>query len=179
MTKFLINIPNVNEINHVVVFLTGAQGFPEGYGGQIYLAIPDPTTGEIGWNLLGHVTNLKPSAIFKISNLKKSDQLNAVSSSFFGQPAAMMSNNPLLAQIGISIESLHAIEQSTPVSASTVSTVSTFIEFSNKMLENFMNYITSFSTGSMNGEYVPISAVKTWYENFQRRMQANPYFWRI
>jgi hypothetical protein len=89
-----------------------------------------------------------------------------------------MSNNPLLAQIGISIEALHIIEQSTPVAASTVSTVSTFIKFSNKMLENFMNYVSSFSTGNMNGDYIQVNVVKAWYENFQRRMQANPYFWR-
>lgn len=33
-TKFMINIVDADNINHIVVFLTGAQPFPEGLGGS-------------------------------------------------------------------------------------------------------------------------------------------------
>jgi len=162
----------------VVVFLTGTQAFPEGYGGQVYFNLPDPSSHEANWSLLGHLTNNKPSVIFKISNLKATDNANSVSPTFFGQSTPAFGSKSLLAQIGISIETLTDIEHSTPVTASRVSTVSTFIEFSEKMLENFFNYTTSFNSGIPNCDYIPISLVKTWYENFQRRLHANPYFWR-
>lgn len=34
--QFLINIPKAENINHVVVFMTGAIPFPEGCGGLVY-----------------------------------------------------------------------------------------------------------------------------------------------
>ena len=34
MNKFLITIQNADDINHVVVFMTGSQPFPEGMGGS-------------------------------------------------------------------------------------------------------------------------------------------------
>ncbi|PWS21225.1 hypothetical protein DKP78_24705, partial [Enterococcus faecium] len=26
--------------------------------------------------------------------------------------------------------------------------------------------------------FIPASSIMKWYENFQRRMQQNPYFWK-
>ena len=34
LNKFLITIQNADDINHVVVFMTGSQPFPEGMGGS-------------------------------------------------------------------------------------------------------------------------------------------------
>lgn len=59
-----------------------------------------------------------------------------------------------------------------------------YTQFGQKMLENFFNYMSSFAVNQRQmqpnpGEtFVPLSSVQTWYQNFQRRLQQNPNFWK-
>lgn len=73
-TQFLATIESAESINHVVVFLTGAAALPAGAVGTVYWSWPDPLAPP-NWQPLGHISNAKPSAIFKISNLKKLHEL--------------------------------------------------------------------------------------------------------
>ncbi|CAG7826390.1 unnamed protein product [Allacma fusca] len=182
-TKFSTDVYQASDVNHVVVFLTGIQPFPEGLGAQVYFGWPDESN-QLAWHLLGSISNEKPSAIFKISNLKKSAVNSTISPSFFGSCAAsnlgiglgnldLTSHTPS-AKIGLSVESITSINQSTPAATTAPVTVSAFVEFSQKMLENFVNYATSFG----DSNYISLQTVKNWYDNFQRRLQADPYFWR-
>lgn len=87
-----------------------------------------------------------------------------------------------VAQIGISVEPLNVIEQQ----AATVSEAATnsFIEFVQKMLTSFLNYVSSFSvtqqqmTPNPTENFVPLSTIQGWYETFERRLQQNPNFWK-
>jgi protein Hikeshi len=87
-----------------------------------------------------------------------------------------------LAQIGISIEPLFTIQQSTPAVATEPYRGSKYAEFTQKMLENFVNYMSSFgiTQAEMNPNpsetYLPMSKMQTWYSNFQRRLSQNPDF---
>ncbi|XP_058058132.1 protein OPI10 homolog [Anopheles bellator] len=177
-SHFLINIPDADNVNHVVVFLTGTAPFPEGMAGGVYFSWPDPNAPP-NWQLLGYISNLKPSAIFKISQLKKLDEIagqNAMMSNVFG------SNLPIshIAQIGVSIEPETALIQQTPATT----TSSTYYQFGQKILENFFNFVSSFSVTqtqmapNFNETYVPLSTLQTWYTNFERRLQQNPNFWK-
>lgn len=89
-----------------------------------------------------------------------------------------------VAQIGISVEPLASIVNQTPVSVAAPTTVDSFTEFTTKMLENFFNYASSFAqtqalmTPNPMESYVPLSTLENWFTNFQRRLQANPYFWK-
>lgn len=65
----MFNLPDYEKVNHVVVFMLGTVPFPTGMGGAVYFSFPDPSVGQV-WQLLGFITNEKPSAIFKISGLK-------------------------------------------------------------------------------------------------------------
>ena len=65
-TELLFVVPSCDDVNHVVVFLTGSQPLPEGVVAGIYLHWPKPTPG---WFLLGHINNEKPSAIYKIAKV--------------------------------------------------------------------------------------------------------------
>lgn len=58
----------MQSINHIVVFLTGQVPFADGFGGSIYFGWPTDE-GGISWQLLGFITNDKPSAIFKIAKV--------------------------------------------------------------------------------------------------------------
>ncbi|XP_074660260.1 protein Hikeshi-like [Tubulanus polymorphus] len=175
-TQVIFTIPDADNVNHVVVFMTGTQPFPDDVGGAVYFSWPNPTGPA--WQLLGHITNTKPSAIFRISNLKKD--------------ASGVSVNPFttgieqhhIAQIGISAEPLAQLAQQTPVANASVSNVSAFVEFTQKMLENFVNFATSFAVTQSQmipqptETYVPLSTLQKWFETFQRKLQMDPYFWR-
>jgi len=177
-TQFLFNIPDADNINHVVVFMTGQTPFPEGLGGSVYFAWPRPE-GPV-WTLLGHISNTKPSAIFKISSLKKSESSDSQQIHF----GAMSQQQSHMAQIGISVESLDQISQQVPATVANAPSLPAFVEFSRKMLENFFNFASSFAlkqsqmTPAPSETFVPLSTLNRWFENFQRRMQQDPNFWR-
>ncbi|GFO01343.1 protein hikeshi-like [Plakobranchus ocellatus] len=180
-TQFLFNIPDADKINHVVIFMTGQTPFPEELGGAVYFSWPR-ADGPV-WTLLGHISNSKPSAIFKISSLKtSSEDENNSNGPHFG---AMSQQQSHLAQIGISVEPLVQLAQQTPApQAAAAQAVPAFSEFSTKMAENLFNYASSFAQtqAQMMPQpeelFVPLSTLKKWYENFQRRLQHNPFFWK-
>ena len=137
---------------------------------------PDPHNPS-RWQFLGHISNSKPSAIFKISQLKKLHELETQETMMqFGADAISH-----IAQVGISIEPEASIAQQTPTISNDVGT---YFEFGKKMLENFMNYASSFTitqaqmVPNPSETYVPLSTVTNWFSNFQRRLQQNPNFWK-
>lgn len=67
VNKFVFNLLDPDSINHLVVFMTGVAPFDEGYGASIFLGWSHP---EPSWQLLGFLTNDKPSAIFRIQKTK-------------------------------------------------------------------------------------------------------------
>merc|ERR1712243_68578 len=72
-TNFIAEIPEADSVNHVVVFLSGQVPFPEGIGGAVYFSWPQSEGGQ-SWQLLGTISNSKPSAIFRVAKLKGSSQ---------------------------------------------------------------------------------------------------------
>ncbi|XP_014249734.1 protein OPI10 homolog [Cimex lectularius] len=174
--QFLITIPEADSINHVVVFLTGAVAFPDGFGGLVYFSWPN-SNAPPNWCLLGVITNEKPSSIFKISNLKKDSQPSLQESGFLAFAQTKISH---VAQIGISIETADVVQQQHMLlNAETTKNQTQFVEFTQKMLESFFNYSASFVlTPSPNEAYVPMKVVEDWYKNFERKLALNPYFWR-
>lgn len=65
--KAMFTILQPENINHVVVFLTGEVPFEDGFGASIFLYWPSI---DEEWQLLGHISNDKPSAIFRITGVK-------------------------------------------------------------------------------------------------------------
>lgn len=102
----------------------------------------------------------------------------------------MFGNAPIAtektAQIGISVEPFDQVKALTPAdgSSTTAAPTDAFMEFGKKMLENFVDFASSFAvqpnagTMSANETYVPLSVLQKWYDNFTRRLSTNPYFWR-
>ncbi|XP_059054663.1 protein OPI10 homolog [Achroia grisella] len=176
-TRYLIVIPEVDSINHAVVFLTGLAPLPLGTAAMVYWSWPDPAAPP-NWQLLGHISNSKPSAIFKISNLKKLHELSDENKfmSAFGQQKICHD-----AQLGISIEPETNIQL---LASSVADQASDYVTFAQKMLDNLVNFVASFSltqeqmTPTPGISYIPLNTLHTWYQNFERRLQQNPNFWR-
>ncbi|KAJ0009190.1 hypothetical protein NQD34_016605 [Periophthalmus magnuspinnatus] len=176
--KFVFNLPDFEQVNHVVVFMLGTVPFPAGMGGAVYFSFPDPASGGAVWQLLGFITNDKPSAIFKISGLKPGEG----GTHPFGSMAPAASAT--VAQVGVSVEPLDQLAQQSPVSSAAVSSVDSFLQFTQKMLDSLYNFAASFAvtqaqmTPNPSESFVPSSCLLRWYENFQRRLAQNPNFWK-
>lgn len=114
-TKFLLNIAEADNINHIVVFLTGTIPLPVGMAGAVYFSWPDPNAPP-NWQYLGYISNAKPSAIFKISQLKKLDEMDANGLSTAMSQFNVFGSQPIshIAQIGVSIEPETNVNQLVP-----------------------------------------------------------------
>ena len=168
--------------------MTGQQPFPDGTGGAVYFSWPDLNNpGASAWQYLGMISNVKPSAIFKVGKAKPQALEEENMSAKFGQQ--MMLNHqmvacPSTAQVGISIEPLSALGSLQQASMdSEAALVPKFVEFTQKMVQSLFNYTASFALDinearmKSNETYVPYSAVQQWCTNFERRIKLDPYFW--
>ena len=178
--QFYLTLEQVESINHIVVFLTGQVPFSAGFGGSVFFGWP--VGNDVSWQLLGFISNEKPSAIFKISKVKPHEAVQNPFSQEMMDTVSQLSSTTAL--IGISVESLDQIAQQVPSADTQASTVDSFTEFTQKMLENFFNYASSFAvaptpaTLNPTETYIPSSVLQQWYMNFQRRLQTNPNFWK-
>lgn len=137
-TKLLLNISEADNINHIVIFLTGTIPLPVGMAGAVYFSWPDPNAPP-NWQYLGYISNNKPSAIFKISQLKKLHEMdeNGLSTAF--SQFNVFGSQPIshIAQIGVSIESEAAVNQLAPA---TVRKTKTTLNFELSIYFNAFNY---------------------------------------
>lgn len=177
-TNCVAELTEADSVNHIVTFLTGQTPFPEGIGGAVYFAWPDLTGGgSPNWHFLGHISNIKPSAIFRINKLKVGQDV--IPNTFLGHKPM----NHINALVGISLEPLAVLAGQTPAAEAEAIHQSTFMQFSEKMLENLFNYASSFAMPPGDPRfkpdemYIPLSSFQLWYTNYQRRLQQNPNFW--
>jgi len=126
--EFVVELPNSESINHIVVFLTGIQLFPDNVGGSVYIQWPNDR-GEANWHYLGFIANNKPSAIFKIAQLAKHGSENS-DDLFMGSASVSLGG----VMLGIVAEPLNIITSKTPVAGTMAS---------NQVLEN-IQLITTF-----------------------------------
>uniref|UniRef100_A0A914CMI7 Hikeshi-like domain-containing protein n=1 Tax=Acrobeloides nanus TaxID=290746 RepID=A0A914CMI7_9BILA len=182
-TEFVIEISNADTINHVVVFLTGVQPFPDHLGGSVYIRWPNPATQSSDWHYLGFISNTKPSAIFRIAQLSKA---NAAQQNTLFTNSAFNFTTAGSIQMGIQVEPLAAIEQKIPAEGTAASQQSQFHEFAEKMVRNFVNFAQSFvvtvprpENPSTSAEVIPVNVIENWYNNFNRRLRENPNFWKV
>ena len=205
-TEVVFDVADAAKSNHVVVFLTGQTPFPEGQAGAVYLGTPNVDFADAAsadaaglvWVLLGHLSNEKPSAIFKISGLKKptattASSINNPANALFGGGGGIaggmtMASTPKSggAQIGIMVAPIAELAQQTPASAATAPTADAFAQFTTKMCANFFNYASSFASTPAqmtapiggNEQFVSLNVVQRWFDNFTRRMTLNPNYWK-
>ena len=166
------------------------------------------------WRPLGMLSNDKPSAVFKLS-MKSTSSSSSSNFPSFNSPSGDMEieipsdahnngSNNLWCHIGISIEPINSIMAQLP--AATTTPMSAVVNSSNalvlkqhsnddatlavlakKMVENFMNYMISFSTtahqistssstASSSASFVPLAKTYEWYDAALKKIKNDPNF---
>jgi len=184
--KYMFTLEDAASINHIVVFLLGTTPMPAGFGAAVYFAWPPHTE----WKYLGFVSNEKPSAVFRLGSVESSKTgFNSAS----GVAEVEMAPSNVVAQLGLSIESLQTIQQQTifrdqPASTYAASPAnlapSDIAQFAQKILQNLFNFAMSFSKPGSFGfggtitDSIPTETFKKWYSNTESKIQKDPQFWK-
>ncbi|KAJ3807865.1 DUF775-domain-containing protein [Lentinula aff. lateritia] len=180
-THAIFELPNASSINHVCVFLLGTIPFPDGYGATVHLHWPGK-----GFQLLGMLSNEKPSAIFR---LRSSFTSSTTTRAFGSTPNSTQvdPNTETNAVLGISIEPLTHIlpqlqSQSTPSqvqaphhtnSAAIARLPPDPTLLAERIVRHLFNYISGFASSSSLGPdiTVPMGMIAKWYEVFLSKVK--------
>ncbi|GAA5909996.1 Opi10p [Sporobolomyces salmoneus] len=185
--RFLAQIDQVFELNHITVFLSGQAPFPEGYGATVHLEIPGK-----GFQLIGGLSNDKPSAIFRL----RGTTIPSVSTTQFTSTGG----NPNVATLGILCEPLASIAtqlsnlppssssstalvpSSSSSSSSSGAGVGTIggeqaVKLAQLIGKNLFNAVAGFvkplpgTEGGGEG-WIEFGQVENWYRNFERKLRT-------
>jgi len=173
-THAIFELPNVSTINHICVFLTAP--FPDGYGATVHFHWPGK-----GSQLLGGLSNDKPSAIFRLRG-SFSSQSTFNHASFQGVMDSSPAVGDITAILGISVEPLGDIQTqlsslpSVLVKSQAPPDAKVLAE---KIVKHLFNYLSSFVAGSGGSSsvlapdsYVQMGVVTKWYESFMNKARS-------
>ncbi|KAG5519248.1 hypothetical protein PMAC_002336 [Pneumocystis sp. 'macacae'] len=190
--KFIFVLENALTINHIVIFLLPDKSFHDNFGATVHFQYSGKS-----FQLLGGLSNKKPSAIFRLKNISITNNLNSEADEMLDSAESLS----ISAILGISIEPLLSIEQQLS-SLSTIQENQKKLEKSKevsllipsvqvtlqKIMTNLYNFIVGFATsqlpqGSMlltniqiDNTYIPLKVFQDWYSKFSSKLSVDPNF---
>jgi len=167
-THCAFQLENASSINHICVFLLGTVPFPSGYAATVHFFWPGK-----GFQLLGMLSNEKPSAIFRVrGTFGVSDY--AQSRRFtqnFQQSQALIPGSTaaesVTALLGIAIEPLDAVMSQISTLPSSAKSVADPVVLAERIARHLLNFTSSFGMTS-----IPQRAIEQWYESFCGKVRA-------
>ncbi|ORY85621.1 inositol metabolism protein Opi10 [Protomyces lactucae-debilis] len=168
--KFVFSLPDAASINHITVFLLPEQPFPEGYAATVFFSWPGKD-----FQLLGGLSNAKPSAIFKVKQQPNTSGLQ---------------QGPVEAALGISIEPIQAVESQVTAmkQAAVAGQTSTAVAvappnaavLTGRVVRNLYNFLSGYTVDAnqlnANEQFVPLRAFQEWHSKFMSRIQKDASF---
>ncbi|KAI0752888.1 DUF775-domain-containing protein [Daedaleopsis nitida] len=166
-THAIFELPAAGSINHVCVFLLGTVPFPDGFGATVHFYWPGK-----GFQLLGMLSNEKPSAIFRLRGTYSAQTTDT--HAVFTGAASDAALSDVTAFLGISVEPLQQIMQEVALLPSAVArngnTPPDATLMAERVVKNLFNYVSSFVGGNPTAIspdlMIPMSMIAKWYENF-------------
>ncbi|KIK53316.1 hypothetical protein GYMLUDRAFT_49338 [Collybiopsis luxurians FD-317 M1] len=177
-THAIFELPNASTVNHVCVFLLGNIPFPDGYGATVHLHWPGR-----GFQLLGMLSNEKPSAIFRLRASFSSSTTTRAFQGSSSTPGADTSDADVTAVLGISIEPLSQIfPQLASISnaqtnnngnqSSLLKPLPDATLFAERIVRHLFNYLSGFATTTLGPDVaVPMGVIEKWYETFSNKVK--------
>ncbi|KIJ59887.1 hypothetical protein HYDPIDRAFT_99801 [Hydnomerulius pinastri MD-312] len=194
-THALFEIPAAEKVNHVCVFLLGTVAFPDGYGATVHFFWPGK-----GSQVLGMLSNEKPSAIFRLrSNFSSiSNPASGMSTPSAFTSAASTTTGEITAILGFAVEPLEAVAaqiaalpsnainnalgSSNAMSVTPTSGPSSLVKpadpsaLAEKIAKHLFHYVSGFVPAGGRGvgpdSVVPMSVIARWYESFMSKLKA-------
>ncbi|KAI0640426.1 DUF775-domain-containing protein [Trametes meyenii] len=172
-THAIFELPSAGSINHICVFLLGSVPFPDGYGATVHFYWPGK-----GFQLLGMLSNEKPSAIFRLRGNYSAQTTNA--HAVFSGAASDAAPSDVTAFVGLSIEPLTQIMQEVASLPSAVAKVNTnpaadATLLAERIVKHLFNYVSSFVGGNpstLSPDFlVPMGVIAKWYESFMTKVR--------
>jgi len=159
-THATFSIPDAGSVGHIVVFLLGNVPFPPGYAATIHFEWPGRP-----FQLLGMLSNEKPSAIFRLRGTGPVNSPN------------------IIATLGISIELSGAVQAqiaTLPPSASSTnavvlgnsSVVTDPTVLAERIVRHLFNHLSSFETQVGPQTMVPLGVIQKWYDNLMSKLKT-------
>ncbi|KAF9476070.1 DUF775-domain-containing protein [Pholiota conissans] len=163
---------SASTINHICVFLLGDVLFPEGYGATVHFLWPGK-----GSQLLGYISNDKPSAMFRVKSTFADNENSAAYNKFsvYSTPPTMQNVTAIL---GLSVEPMPQIQEQMQALAALQPYTSDLLKnpaiLSERIVKHLINYISGFTGGAAlnSNMMIPVSLIERWYETFTRKLQA-------
>jgi len=196
VNKYVFELPDAGSINHIVVFLLGTIPFEPNFAATVHFLWPNKE-----WQLLGMLSNEKPSAIFRLrgSAVPDKNRQNFMMSDI-GTTEVSMDNNDIsiTATLGISVEPVQVVQSlMANLHPSTVQPTSIVPysqlpeaknpnELATKILQNLRNFVMSFANNSVPPSVVPfqggisedsylsVKVFKNWYEKLNQKLALDP-----
>ncbi|KAK7057381.1 DUF775-domain-containing protein [Favolaschia claudopus] len=171
-THALFELQNASAINHMCVFLLGTVFFPDGYGCTVHLYWPGR-----GFQLLGSLSNDKPSAIFRLRGTFTSHQPASTMHSALSSASAMQQDAAnVTAILGFSVEPLADIVSQLANLSAVGKPESLGIRdplvLAERVVKNLFNYVAGFTGGAVSGDVaVPMTLIMKWYESFAAKVR--------
>lgn len=167
-------------INHITLFLTGDIAFPQGFGASVHFFWPGK-----GFQVLGMVSNEKPSAVFRVRGAftSQANSASGVAHGVFGGVGGGQEEPQAL--LGLAIEPLDVIQAQLPASSpsSAPSTSNALVKppsiadtviLAEKIVKHLLNYLSGFTGGAVGGEVmIPMNIFMKWYESFVGKIRAS------
>ncbi|XP_006455332.1 hypothetical protein AGABI2DRAFT_209781 [Agaricus bisporus var. bisporus H97] len=175
-THALFELPQASTINHVCVFLLGTVPFPDGYGATVHFFWPGK-----GFQLLGMLSNEKPSAIFRLRGTFSSNTSSNQSHAAFTSTSLMQTpGTDVTAVLGLSIEPLDHIQAQMSNLNSALDKVTPDLTknptiLADRIVKHLFNYVSSFIGSSRTvtpDVVVPMSIIGKWYDSFMSKLKA-------
>jgi len=174
-THAYFELPAASTINHVCVFLLGTIPFPDGYGAAVHFFWPGK-----GFQLLGMLSNEKPSAIFRLrGTFTPSTASTTVQNAFSTTSVSVNMQADVTAILGLAIEpllSIHSQVQAMPSALAKPGADPTRdpTVLAERIIKHLFNYLSGFTGGTAlsSDAAIPMTVIMKWYENFLAKVRA-------
>ncbi|KAF9812684.1 hypothetical protein IEO21_06071 [Rhodonia placenta] len=171
-THAMFELPAAGSINHICVFLLGTVPFPDGYGATVHFFWPSK-----GFQLLGMLSNDKPSAIFRLRGTFTSQPSHNALFPAAHPAAAASAPADVTAVLGIAIEPLSTIQSEMAALPSAVARPLPAAPDATLLAERIVKHLFNYVSGFIGGgglapdSLVPMSVIAKWYETFTSKVR--------